>query len=109
VVVCVVAPVEVVAVTEVDVLVLTVLGDEEHAPASTARATTHPAIAARGRGIRRSCEGDRFTRVRMRFVMTLTTGASPVRFTEAGAGVCGRREVTLLAAVSGELAVPGAV
>ena len=64
-------------VTEVVVLVLTVLGDEEHAAATTARATAHAANPARRRGIRRSGERDGFTLVGVRFVITLTTGRDP--------------------------------
>lgn len=63
--------------TEVLVLVLTVLGDEEHAAPSRARATTHAANPARRRGIRRGREGYRFTLVGVRFIMTLTTGREP--------------------------------
>jgi len=59
------------------------LGDgEEHAAPSTARATTHAASPARRRGIRRSGEGDGFTLLEVKFVMTVSTGVSPVRFTK---------------------------
>jgi hypothetical protein len=81
-VVFVVAAVEVFVVEEVLVLVLTVLAEEEHAPASTASATTHAASPARRREVCRSREWDGFTLVGVRFVMVLTTGGSPVRFTE---------------------------
>jgi hypothetical protein len=59
------------------------LGDgEEHAAPSNARATTHAASPARRRGIRRSGERDGFKVVEVRFVMTISTGGSPIRFTK---------------------------
>jgi len=55
---------------------------EEHAAPTKARATTHAASPARRRGIRRRGERDGFTLVEVKFVMTISTGRSPVRFTK---------------------------